>query len=236
MECPYQFKLRILYGFNVPIHEALGYGKSLHDALAEIHSRAIRGDIANPSEALRLVETHLHTPYAYPALKQQLADAAKKVISKYINDNIDIFKNVEFSEKYVEINLDAGVSVVGRIDLVRRLDTNEITIVDLKSSDRAQSEDVTESQLHVYALGYQELTGHRADYVEIYNLDNGRRVPRSVDDDFISDVKKQVRSAAVALRKRDFPSISEAKKCTACDYCGMCTAGILASKTSKIQK
>ena len=32
-ECPYQFKLRILYGFNPPIYEGLGYGKSLHDAL-----------------------------------------------------------------------------------------------------------------------------------------------------------------------------------------------------------
>ena len=40
-ECPYQFKLRVLYGFNAPIHEALGYGKSLHDALAEVHARAI---------------------------------------------------------------------------------------------------------------------------------------------------------------------------------------------------
>ena len=27
-ECPYQFKLRILYGFNAPLDEALGYGKS----------------------------------------------------------------------------------------------------------------------------------------------------------------------------------------------------------------
>lgn len=26
-ECPYSFKLRFLYGFNPPIHEALGYGK-----------------------------------------------------------------------------------------------------------------------------------------------------------------------------------------------------------------
>src|ERR1700675_4550741 len=44
-ECPYQFKLRVLYGFNAPIHEALGYGKSLHDALAEVHARAIRAAV-----------------------------------------------------------------------------------------------------------------------------------------------------------------------------------------------
>jgi len=34
IDCPYQFKLRILYGFNAPLDEALGWGKSLHDALA----------------------------------------------------------------------------------------------------------------------------------------------------------------------------------------------------------
>src|ERR1700751_1520371 len=43
-ECPYQFKLRILYGFNAPIHEALGYGRSLHNALAEVHGRSIHGE------------------------------------------------------------------------------------------------------------------------------------------------------------------------------------------------
>jgi len=61
-----------------------------------------------------------------------------------------------------------GISVLGRIDMVRRKDTNETTIVDLKSNDRAQPEEVTETQLHVYALGYQELTGRSADFVEIY--------------------------------------------------------------------
>jgi DNA helicase-2/ATP-dependent DNA helicase PcrA len=57
-ECPYQFKLRILYGFNAPIHEALGYGQSLHDALAE-YARAIRGDVADAGEGPRLIKAHL---------------------------------------------------------------------------------------------------------------------------------------------------------------------------------
>ena len=41
-ECPYQFKLRFLYGFNPPLHEALGYGKGLHDALAEVAQAGAR--------------------------------------------------------------------------------------------------------------------------------------------------------------------------------------------------
>ncbi len=224
-ECPYQFKLRVLYGFNAPIHEALGYGKSLHDALAEVHSRAIRGDIAAESEVPALVGTHLHAPYAYPALRQQLEQSAERVLRDYLKDNRELFDKLEFSEKQVEINLGSGVTVTGRIDLVRRLDTNETTIVDLKSSDRAQTEAVTETQLHVYALGYQELTGRRPDFVEIYELDEGRRKARTVDDDFIADVQKGVRQAADALRQGALPPDPAPNKCRNCDYCGMCSAG-----------
>ena len=49
------------------------------------------------------------------------------------------------------------------IDLIRKLDTEELAIVDFKSTERAQEEDVTRDQLHVYALGYEELTGENAD-------------------------------------------------------------------------
>lgn len=224
-ECPYQFKLRVLYGFNAPIHEALGYGKSLHDALAEVHARAIRGDVADAAEVPRLVETHLHAPYAYPALRQQLEMSAERVLRDYLQDNEALFDKIEFSEKQIEISLGDGVSIVGRIDLVRRIDTGETTIVDLKSTDRAQAEEVTEAQLHVYALGYQDLTGRRPDHIEIYELDERKRKPRSVDDDFIDDVKKRTRDAAVALRTGILAAAPSAQKCAACDYCGMCTVG-----------
>lgn len=228
-ECPYQFKLRILYGFNAPIHEALGYGRSLHNALAEVHARATRGDHASEGEARNLVDTHLHTPYAYPALEEKLKAAAEKVLRDYIHDNKEEFDNIEFSEKQIDISLGDGISINGRIDLVRRRDTNETTIVDLKSSDRAQPEEVTETQLHVYALGYEELTGRRADYVEVYELDERKRKPRSVDDDFIKDVKAKVRDAARALRQGTMPAVPTPAKCRKCDYLGICTAGRRAS-------
>jgi DNA helicase-2/ATP-dependent DNA helicase PcrA len=108
---------------------------------------------------------------------------------------------------------------------VRRIDTGETTIVDLKSTDRAQPEEVTETQLHIYALGYEELTGRRADYVEIYELDERKRKPRSVDDDFIEDVKRKVRDAARALHQSHMPAAPTPAKCRKCDYLGLCTAG-----------
>lgn len=233
-ECPYQFKLRILYGFNAPIHEALGYGKSLHDILAEVHARATRGDVATLAEVPKLVETHLHTPYAYPSLRDKLEKSAHRIITDYLRDNKDLFDKIEFSEKGIEINLGDGVTVTGRIDLVRRIDTGETTIVDLKSNDRALPEEVTEAQLHIYALGYKELTGRNADYVELYDLDGRKRTPRSVDEEFIEDVKKGVRGAADALRRSSLDKKPSEKKCASCDYRRMCSEGAkLGSRPSR---
>ena len=114
--------------------------------------------------------------------------------------------------------------MAGRIDLVRKIDTGEVTIVDLKSNDRAQAEAVTETQLHIYALGYQELTGRPADYVEIYELDEQKQKRRSVDDEFIADVKRDVRGAAQALRENKLPTKPSTKTCGQCDYCNLCSA------------
>jgi DNA helicase-2/ATP-dependent DNA helicase PcrA len=225
-ECPYQFKLRILYGFNAPLDEALGFGKSLHDALAEVHARALRGETIDPTEAAALVQRHLRAPYAYPALHEKLEQAARRAIEGYIRKNATEFKNLEFSEKVIEIALGDGVSVAGRIDLVRRIDNGEVTIVDLKSNDRAQTELVTETQLHIYALGYQELTGRSADYVEIYELDDQKQKRRSVDDDFIADVKRDVGMAAAALRGNVLPPKPQKNSCKQCDYAHLCSAAI----------
>ncbi len=233
LECPYQFKLRILYGFNAPLHEALGYGKSLHDALAEVHKRSLWKEGVTPEDAPRLVEEHLHVPYAWDDLRDRLQESARSVIANYLRDNRDVLKKIEFAEKTVEINMGDGVTVQGRIDLVRRIDTGETTIVDLKSNDRTQAEAVSEAQLHVYALGYRELTGKNADFVEVYDLERRKGVPRSVDDDFIDDVKKGVRDAAHALRTGSLDPTPEKKKCGDCDYGRMCSAGCAITTAAK---
>lgn len=224
-ECPYQFKLRILYGFNAPIPEALGYGKSLHDSLAEVHGAAIRGELPEEGDIEDLLARHLHVPFAYPALREQLHESAGKVLAKYFRDNAELFDKLEYSEKKIELSLGDGVTVVGRIDLVRRLDTDETTIVDLKTSERSQDENVTEMQLHIYVVGHQALTGRTADFVEIYELDEGNRKPRSVDEDFVADVKSAVRQAADALRTGDLSPKPARTVCASCDYRRLCSAG-----------
>ena len=65
-----------------------------------------------------------------------------------------------------------GIRVSGRIDLIRRRDTDEVVVIDFKSNDRTQPEEVTDLQLRVYALGYNQGAGQEASAVVVTNLDN----------------------------------------------------------------
>ncbi len=139
-----------------PLHEALGYGKGLHDALAEVHKRAIDGDILRRAPARRSWSTATCTRRTRT---RNCADscerAAVEAIERYFATTVRISRTRSTPKSRSRFTSAPGITVDGRIDLIRRLDTDEVAIVDFKSTDRAQAEDVTRDQLHVYALGYR---------------------------------------------------------------------------------
>nr|WP_246422583.1 PD-(D/E)XK nuclease family protein [Nocardiopsis mwathae] len=216
--------MRFLYGFNPPLHEALGYGKGLHDALAEVHKKAVDGELLDASDAEDLVARHLHTPFAYPELRTKLAQAAAKAIKRYFGTHGEEIPRTVHSEKQVQVHVAPGITVVGRIDLIRRLDTDELAIVDFKSTDRAQAEDVTRDQLHVYAVGYGELTGENADLIEVLNLDEaGKTTREEIEDSLLTEVREDIRKAGEELRTNDLPRLNAwGEQCERCDLVALC--------------
>ena len=226
LECQYQFKLRVLYGFDSPLALPMGYGKSLHDALAEIHQNYLRGEPVDESQVPDLVGRHLRLPYANRQVRRNLERSAHESLRSYIKDNADQMHLIEFSEQDVMVNFPDGISIKGRIDLVRRTDTNEVTIVDFKSSQRAQAESVTDAQLNTYALGYRQLTGRNADNLEIYELEEGTRHPRAVQDDLVEAIKERTVAAASALRQMRLEKQPTPVRCGDCDHSSLCSASL----------
>lgn len=166
-------------------------------------------------------------PFAYPDLRDQLCTAAADAVGRYLGDNADTLPKTLYSEQQVQVRLADGVTVDGRIDLIRRLDTDETSIVDFKSTDRAQAEEVTRDQLHVYVLGYQELTGERADLIEVLNLDEASDSKREmVNARLLDGIRRKIGDAGESLRHNQLPR--HGTWCSACDRCDM--AGICRSR------
>jgi DNA helicase-2/ATP-dependent DNA helicase PcrA len=222
-DCPYLFKLRYLYGFNAPISRALGYGHSLHNALAEIHAESLQGNIPNVGDIPRLVDEHLHLPFADKVIEDNMRKGAVKTLTRYLQNHRQDLDKLEHVEKVIELTLSDGIVVSGRIDLIRKTDTQELSIVDFKSDQRAQDESLTEKQLQIYALGYQELTGQRADLIEIHNLDRGGIQREEVDDSLIQSTMQSVVEAGKKLRDDDLPRLyAWSNQCQGCDFVGIC--------------
>jgi len=218
-QCPYGFKIRKVYGFNTGFNERLGYGKSIHNALAEVHRRIQDQEDLSEDIIQRLLETHLHFPYAYDEkLKKDMAAKAKIILSKYIESHKDL-KDVEYVEMDVEIKFSDEILVLGRIDLVRKIDTGEIIIIDFKTSEDAQEEEISQDQLQLYALGYHHLTGRMPDFLEICNLDSGDEVRRTVRCDLLVDLEKRIIEAGRNIREG---IMCFTDNCTKCDYKGIC--------------
>lgn len=224
-ECPYQFKLRFMYGFNPGFHEKLGFGKSLHDALAEVHYKALDGEYLDAQAVSELLDTHLHLPYAWQRLRDDMRVQADRTLRRYLDENGHLLDKIEYAEKSIELNLADGVVVRGRIDLIRRTDTQQITIIDFKSTERAQEEDVTSRQLHIYALGYQQLTGQSADLIEIYNLDQGAGAAHRelVEERILRETEELVVAAGRDIRDNRLCRLAH---CNGCDMRGICRSDI----------
>ena len=225
LRCPYEFKLRVLYGFNEPEDIATGYGSALHSVLAEIHTRAGAGQSITPTDIHELVELHMRLPFAGNETREALKASARETIAHYVQDRSDQFQHIQFVEKDVEVNLDDNTVIRGRIDLVERHDVGETTIIDLKSNRRSQSEAISEQQLHTYTLGYQQLTGWQPDFVEIYDLEGRSSQKRMVDQDFVEQLVTRVRQATEAIRQGSLIADPSVEKCGACGVQGLCSAG-----------
>ena len=202
----------------------MGYGKSLHDALAEIHRIAIDGTLVQSTDLPALLAKHLHLPYAYPTLKQTLADAALRSLERYLEQHGSNLTEATHSEQIVEFSPQDGLLVHGRIDLITQHATGLVRLIDFKSNHRAQTEDVTEAQLNVYAAGYKELMGDLPDAIEICNLDpDGEAIQTPVEPVKVEATIAEVNVAATSIRNNAYPRVAlSAGACEGCGLRGIC--------------
>lgn len=218
-ECAYRFKLSMFYGFVQPVVPAMGYGKAMHEIVQNIHRRYIDGKDINESDIHDIVEASFYLPYANPELEKKMRAGAESSAKQYFEKNKEDFDNITMAEADIELDMGDGIKVNGRIDLVKRRELSGETktfIVDFKTASRDVTECVNNEQLKIYALGYSALTGDRADYLEIYNLDNSEQERRRVTDELMSNVEKDIRDAATQIRANNLPRKCSIDKCKTC--------------------
>jgi len=207
--CQHQYKLRYVYGFGAPVVEELGFGRSLHDASAEIHKRAMAGESITSDDLTAIVDRHLNLPYATGETVASMKSYAVGALNKYLERFGPTLPQVVLAEKDIAVSLD-GISINGRIDVVKRLEEGTISIVEQKTAKDAQSPEITRTQLHMQSLGYRSLTGVVPDQIETIILDEqGDHTVEPVDEKALTAVETVLCRAGEAIRLRTLPPHAE---------------------------
>lgn len=215
-DCPFSFKMYCVYGFAAPLGARIGYGKSMHNILMEVHKRWLAGENVSDANLPELLENHTNFPYATELVKEELTKKTGENVKEYLKENLSEKDAIQYVEKSIQIDLGEGILVEGRMDLIKKKLNNgayETTIVDFKSTKDVQKQNVTEEQLRLYALGYQELTGEKADFLQIYNLDENDKRKSELSYHDLDEMRNKIKDAANNIRKNNLNTCCGKKDC-----------------------
>lgn len=224
-ECPYRFKLSKFYGFVQPITEEKGYGNALHEVVRNINRRAIEKQPITDEFIEKTFDEVFYLPYASKKVKESMTASAKQAIRDYVEQNRPGFDDILMAESNIEIDMGDSIMVNGRIDMVKEelFDGEKKTvIVDFKTANRKVSDSIKKEQLKIYAMGFQNLTGNMADYLEIYQLNSGHRAQDEVSVDMVVNVENEIREAAGQIRANQLLKECDEKKCSECHLSDLC--------------
>lgn len=224
-ECPYRFKLSMFYGFVQPIVPALGYGNALHEIVRRINEAVIDGKEITKRDVDDIIDEAFYLPYAPSKIYDNMYKSAVRAVRNYVEHNRDEIKNASMAETDIEIDMGDGIKVNGRIDLVKSVledGQNKTVIVDYKTANKTVAESINKEQLKIYALGYQELTGESADYMEIYQLDSENSAKAEITTGAMDEVKEEILKAADNIRKNNLPRKCNKENCSQCHISYLC--------------
>jgi DNA helicase-2/ATP-dependent DNA helicase PcrA len=110
-----------------------------------------------------------------------------------------------------------------------------VTITDYKSSDvrdpaKARQRARESLQLHIYAMGYEAMTGRLPDQVALHFLDSGLVGKVDVDPKRIARARRQIATAAAGIRKGEFEATPDAMTCARCPFRDICPSSASAAR------
>jgi DNA helicase-2/ATP-dependent DNA helicase PcrA len=222
MECGLAYRLRQRLGFKPQLEPAIGYGKSIHHVMRVVANfTQATGAVPDPTFLNEILDREFFLPNANKVAHRELKDAARKLVSKYINEYGADLHRVWQTEYPFELHLD-GVTVSGRADVIIDTGTEgatSLTLIDYKTRTSGESEH--DIQLQVYASAGRREGLEVADAF-VHDMVASDRIPVDIQQQAVSSAEAIVVEVAGKIKRREFDPSPEKSRCGRCDVRSIC--------------
>jgi DNA helicase-2/ATP-dependent DNA helicase PcrA len=215
--CPYQYRIRHIWGYQPGLKERVGYGNALHFCLR--NAAGMIKDGINPLTAVATsVDKHFFLPFMSEDATRGIRQAAKKKLIQYTVKRMDDTKNIKEVETRIEFPLQRS-TIAGRVDVILH-NKNELEIRDYKTSDKVISQDEAELQIRLYSLGLR-MVGEPITKASIAYLDDARVNTVGITENDIEKARQLTESYVSGIMNRCFEA-KPGEHCKECDYHLIC--------------
>lgn len=222
--CPLEYRFSTSLGFQPQLVAELGYGRAIHHILRHVAEwTKARGVAPTDQEVEALFAREFYLPFANHAAFHNLLKQAQSLVGKYLGEHRQELLRTWETERPFELHLESG-TVTGRADVI--LDREQgvagrLGIVDYKTSNDPQSDEIFAFQLAIYAAaGRGEGLDVTAAY--LHALKESRRHSVPVDAPTVQAARARADGLITGIVGREFPARPEAAKCRACDMRAIC--------------
>jgi DNA helicase II / ATP-dependent DNA helicase PcrA len=223
-DCPLRYRLGSSLGFQPQLVRELGYGRAIHHILRHVAELAKKSrSVPSLAEVEALFDSQFYLPFANQAGFDQLRKSAHKMVARYLTDHQDDLLRIWQTERPFELHLRRGI-VSGRADVILDREggvLERLAIVDYKTANDPQQDDVFAFQLAVYAeAGRGE--GLKVDAAYLHQLKEGKRQPVKVDTVAGRVARNRADALIESIVAGDFPPRPAEEKCKHCDMRAIC--------------
>ena len=223
--CPYDYKIRFIYGFNPGIKMALGYGMAIHNILNTIHTE-YKDKNPTRDEIFTIIEENFFLRFAPKRYIENLKGSAERIIESYVNRFSGEFNLVLETEKSFEFALGEAL-IAGNIDLIKKLnekgDIEGIEIVDFKEHEDTEMATNYEKQLKLYAIASLRALGLNPKKATVHHLDEGTTSDIDISEDELKKIEDEIEIEVKDIMNRNFQKKPSRKSCKRCDWKYICT-------------
>lgn len=218
--CPRMYNIGYNYQFRLHASKEILDGLAAHTILERMNKEEIHGKNIQKNDITRISE-EVHE--SYPEMDE---DEFKNVVTgineywdRYLNSNWEVIGS-EVPFNIIKENYD----IEGKIDLIlRNTDTNEIKIVDYKTTGKANlitRKDTHEKQLCIYAKAlqnYPEYNQYDIKYASVYALYDNYELEIDLTKEKIDNIWNSLDETVDNILEKRYDVLDE-DRCKYCEY------------------